>query len=69
MQPDDVTGRVTELILPVLQAHDVELVETEFVRAGRRYILRLFLDKPGGISLEDCAYLSNLLGELIDVHD
>jgi ribosome maturation factor RimP len=41
----------------------------EFVKAGKRYILRLFLDKPGGITLADCASLSSILGEIIDVHD
>jgi ribosome maturation factor RimP len=69
MKPDDTVARVTELILPVLQAQEVELVDTEFVKAGKRSTLRLFLDKPGGITLDDCAALSRLLGEIIDVHD
>ncbi len=69
MKPEDIAARVNELILPVLQAHEVELVETAFLKAGKRYILRLFLDKPGGIKLDECASLSHLLGEIIDVHD
>jgi ribosome maturation factor RimP len=69
MMPDDTVARINELILPVLQAREVELVDTEFVRAGKRSTLRLFLDKPGGISLDDCAALSRLLGEILDVHD
>jgi ribosome maturation factor RimP len=69
MKPDDTVARINELIQPVLQAQEVELVDTEYVRAGKRYTLRLFLDRPGGITLDDCAALSRLLGEIIDVHD
>jgi ribosome maturation factor RimP len=69
MKPDETVARINELILPVLQAQGVELVDTEFVKAGKRYALRLFLDKPGGITLDDCAALSSLLGEIIDVHE
>ena len=69
MKPDDTVARIQELILPVLQAQEVELVDTEFVKTGKRYTLRLFLDKPGGITLDDCAALSRLLGEIIDVHE
>jgi ribosome maturation factor RimP len=69
MKLDETVARINELILPVLQAQEVELVDTEFVKAGKRYTLRLFLDKPGGITLDDCAALSRLLGEIIDVHD
>jgi ribosome maturation factor RimP len=69
MKPDDTVARLNELILPVLQAHEVELVATEFVKAGKRFVLRLFLDKPEGITLDDCAFYSRLLGEIIDVHD
>jgi ribosome maturation factor RimP len=69
MKPDDTVARVKERILPVLQAQEVELVDTEFVKTGKRYTLRLFLDKPWGITLDDCAALSRLLGEIIDVHE
>jgi ribosome maturation factor RimP len=69
MKPDETVARINELILPVLKAQGVELVDTEFVKAGKRYALRLFLDKPGGITLDDCAALSSLLGEIIDVHE
>lgn len=69
MKPEETVARINELILPVLQAQEVELVDTEFIKAGKRYTLRLFLDKPGGITLDDCASLSRILGEIIDVHD
>jgi ribosome maturation factor RimP len=69
MKPDETATHINELILPVLQAQGVELVDTEFIKAGKHSTLRLFLDKPGGITLDDCAALSSLLGEIIDVHE
>jgi len=69
MKPEETVARVNELILPVLQSQGVELVETEFVQASRRAVLRLFVDKAGGITLDDCAALSSVVGEIIDVHE
>lgn len=69
MKSGDVIEQINELVLPLLRSSEVELVDLEFVRAGKRWILRLFLDKPGGITLEDCAQLSRIIGEVIDVHE
>lgn len=69
MKLDETVARLNELILPVLAAREVEWVDTEFIKAGKRYTLRLFVDKPGGITLDDCASLSGILGEIIDVHE
>lgn len=69
MKSEDVTEQINELLLPLLRSYEVELVDLEFVRAGKRWILRLFLDKPGGITIDDCAQLSRIIGEVIDVHE
>ncbi len=69
MQPEDIVARVNDLIGPVLHHQGVELVETEFAKAGKRAVLRLYVDKPGGITLDDCAALSGVVGEIIDVHE
>lgn len=69
LKPAEIVTQVNTLVLPVLQAHDVELVETELVRTGKRWVLRLYVDKPEGITLDDCAHLSHLVGELLDVYD
>lgn len=69
MQSEDVTEQINDLLLPLLRSYEVELVDLEFVRTGKRWILRLFLDKPGGITIDDCAQLSRITGEVIDVHE
>ncbi|MBW1917031.1 MAG: ribosome maturation factor RimP [Deltaproteobacteria bacterium] len=65
----EIVAQVTALVEPVLQAQEVELVDTEMIRAGKRWLLRLYIDKPGGITLDECAQVSHLVGELLDVHD
>ena len=66
----EVVARVEELIQPLLVAQGVELVEVQYHRPHRgRAILRLFLDREGGITLEELARLSRVVGELLDVHD
>lgn len=69
MKPEETEAQLKALILPVLQAQGVELVDMQFVKAGKRSVLRLFIDKPEGVTLDDCAALSGLVGEIIDVHD
>ncbi len=65
-----IVARVEELIQPLLAAQGVELVEVQYHRPHRsRASLRLFLDREGGITLEELARLSRVVGELLDVHD
>jgi ribosome maturation factor RimP len=46
----------------------LELVQLEYRRERGGRIMRLFIDKPGGVTLEDCASISRELGDLLDVH-
>jgi ribosome maturation factor RimP len=62
-----VLGQVWRLAAPLCQAEGVELVQVEYQREHGGLILRLYLDKPGGITLDDCADLSRQLGDLLDV--
>lgn len=67
---EDIIARVEELITPYVKAQGLEVVEVEYHRPGRgRATLRIFLDKPGGITLEDITRMSRVVGELLDVHD
>lgn len=51
---------------PVLTAHGLTLVDVELA-SGRRTALRFFIDKPGGVSIEDCQRFSREIGDLLDV--
>jgi ribosome maturation factor RimP len=67
---DETMAKVTELIEPLLVAQGVELVELQYARPRRgKATLRLFLDREGGITLEELTRLSRVVGQLLDVHD
>jgi ribosome maturation factor RimP len=63
------TGRIAELILPVLEDHQFELVDLEYQRDGRDWFVRIFIDKPGGVNLDDCAEISREVDDLIEVEE
>jgi ribosome maturation factor RimP len=66
----DIANRVEELITPYVTAHGLEVVEVEYHQPGRgRGSLRIFLDRPGGITLDEITRMSRVIGELLDVHD
>ena len=48
---------VTKLVTPILEEQNFELVEVEFVRK-EKLVLRVFIDKEGGIDIEECAFVS-----------
>ena len=58
--------QIEQLAGPVLAEHGTELVDLDFVHEHGQWVLRFFLDKPGGITLDDCAELSDHLGRLLD---
>ncbi|RNC70368.1 MAG: ribosome maturation factor RimP [Desulfuromonadales bacterium] len=69
MVRDEVVAGVTALAENLLISLGMELVDLEYRREGRQMILRLFLDKPGGVTLDDCAAVSRELSEVLDVED
>ncbi|MFA6033101.1 MAG: ribosome maturation factor RimP [Myxococcota bacterium] len=58
--------RAREVILPVVARYNYQLVEVEFVQEPYGAVLRLYIDKLGGITLEDCAKLSDEVGDLLE---
>jgi len=68
LEPDR-TGRIEELAETLLKAEGLELIDLEFRKEGRGWVLRLFMDKPGGVTLDDCADISRQLGDQLEVED
>ena len=64
-----VTQSVTELIEPGLLADGLELVDVEFNKEGKNWILRIYIDREGGVTLSDCQKVSRLAGDLIEVEE
>lgn len=61
-----VVETVTDLVTPILQDHDFYLYDLGFVKEGKSWYLRVYIDKDGGITLEDCALVSDELSEALD---
>ena len=57
---------VEELVLPVLDAKDIELVDVEYVKEAGQFYLRIYLEKEGGITLNDCEAVSREINPILD---
>jgi ribosome maturation factor RimP len=58
--------RIEDVVGPVLASHGLDLVDAEWRREGRRYALRLFVDKVGGVGIQDCQRVSHEAGDVLD---
>ncbi|WP_026476044.1 ribosome maturation factor RimP [Alkaliphilus transvaalensis] len=58
-----------ELVLPIVEKYNLELVDTEFKKEGPHRYLRVFIDKVGGVSLDDCQKVSEDFSEILDELD
>ena len=61
--------QVEELAETLVVSEGMELVDLEYRRQGPRWVLRLFIDKEDGVTIDDCANISKELGDLLDVKD
>ncbi|MDF0642875.1 MAG: ribosome maturation factor RimP [Nitrospira sp.] len=64
-----VVERITEAISPILWTLGLELVDVLCVGQGSRSVIRVFIDKPGGVTLSDCERAHVVLGPALDVAD
>ncbi|MCL6611895.1 MAG: ribosome maturation factor RimP [Peptococcaceae bacterium] len=69
MANNSVAAVVENLSVPVVEELGLELVDVEYVKEGGRRILRVYIDKPGGVSHEDCEAVSKRLDALLDEED
>jgi ribosome maturation factor RimP len=67
MAQTNVVTRVTEIAEKLAESFGMELVDVEYRKEGRAAVLRLFLDREGGVTLDDCAKVSRELSEILDV--
>jgi len=61
--------KAKELLEPLLEAEGYELVDIEYKQEFGHWVLRLFIDKPDGVHLEDCVQLTSVVGPFLDVED
>ncbi len=65
---NEIISKVNELAGPLCDAEEKELVYTEYQREPQGMILRIYIDKPGGATVQDCTHVSRQLQDLLDVH-
>ncbi|MGP0566384.1 ribosome maturation factor RimP [Nitrospina sp. 32_T5] len=69
MSKGSIPQAVESLVEPVILAQGLELVDVEYRREGRNWILRIYIDKPGGVGVEDCKKVSRMVEDMIEVDD
>lgn len=61
--------KLEELILPTIESMGCELVGIECIRAGRFLTVRMYIDKEGGVTIDDCSDVSRQVSAILDVED
>ena len=64
-----ITDRVAALAKPVVEGRGLRLWDVEYVREGSDYFLRIFIDKDGGVDINDCEAISRALDPILDEKD
>jgi len=65
----EVEQRCEALVQPILDEHQYELWDVEYVKEGSNYYLRVYADKEGGITIDDCVTISRALEAKLDEED
>lgn len=69
-RPDQqILSQIREALTPTLDSFGMELVDLEYRPESRGWVLRLYIDKAGGVTLNDCQRVSEQVGDLLDVED
>lgn len=65
----DRISSLRSLIEPILEPEDIELIDLEFKMERGAWVLRLYIDTPGGVSLKHCELVSRQVGAMLDMED
>ena len=65
----ELIGRLWELVEPVIAARGMEVLDIEYRRESIGWVLRIFLDSERGITVDDCAGISRVVGDMLDATD
>ena len=61
--------KTESLIMPIIEANNFELVDVEYVKEGGNWYLRAYIDKEGGVTIDDCENVSRAVSEVMDQDD
>ena len=71
MADNSVTYRekVRQLIESVIESEGLEIIDLECLKMKFRWLVRIFIDKEGGVTIDDCSEISKQVGDILDVYD
>lgn len=69
MKREDTQKQIEELVMPILDDLAYELVDLQLRQEGRSLALCIYIDKPGGITLDDCVDVSREVGAILEIED
>ena len=69
MTKKQIEATCEELVLPIVEENGFELVDVEYVKEGSNYYLRVYADKPDGITIDDCVLVSRALNPKLDAYE
>lgn len=65
----NIATEIEQMVLPITDAHNLELVDVEYVKEGGEFFLRIYIDKEGGVSLNECEVVTRTLNPILDEKD
>jgi len=66
---EEIVAKITEIAQRVGESEGIEIVDVELLGAGRARVLRIYIDRPQGVSHADCEFISQQVGTILDVED
>ena len=66
---DEYESRVEKFLIPIMEENNFELVDVEYVKEAGTWYLRAYIDKPGGINVDDCEVVSRAFSEKLAEED
>ncbi len=69
MSRKDIESRTEQLLEPIASSNGVSIYDVEYVKEGSDYYLRAYIDKEGGVTIDDCEAVSRALNDMLDKED
>lgn len=66
---EEIVSKITQIAQRAGEAEGIEIVDVQLLGAGRGRVLRIFIDRPQGVSHADCEFISQQVGTILDVED
>ena len=63
---EDYEAKTEQLIAPIIAANHVELFDVDYIKEGQDWYLRVYIDKEGGVTIDDCQAVSRAFNEVLD---